>query len=75
MNAAEPAAGAALAFLELGDGAGDVVLAGGLLLDLNVPADPFVTGQRREAFPGGSGARGSLEGLAQVVGKLVDGAL
>lgn len=74
MDAADPTARAALALLEFGDGALDVVVASSFLLDFGVPADPLVASQGRETLPGDNGARRGREGPAQVVGKLVNGA-
>lgn len=51
MDAANPAARSALAFLYFCDGALDVVLARGSLLYGDVPADELITGEWRETLP------------------------
>ena len=51
MNTARPAAGAALAFFQLRNGARDMLLARLKFLDRNTPADPFVARKRRQALP------------------------
>src|SRR5271165_1648482 len=50
--AARPAAGPALAFLQLFPGPPNAALPGGLLLGILDPADELVAGQRRDVIPG-----------------------
>lgn len=57
VDAAYPAAGSAFTFLQLGDGPFDVGLPGGRLLDGNIPANPLIAGQRRQAVPYGPSGR------------------
>jgi hypothetical protein len=50
--APRPAAGPALAFLELLLGPADAAFSGHLLLGIVDPADELVAGQRRDVLPG-----------------------
>lgn len=74
MNAAYPAAWSALAFLNLCDCTLDVIFSRGGLFYRDVPADKFVTSERREAFPGVYSCGRSEQGFFEVCRKFVDGA-
>ena len=69
--APRPAAGPALAFLQLLLGAPNAALSGGLLLGILDPADELVAGQGRDVLPGIKCRRVGDQRLTQVRGKLM----
>ena len=69
--APRPAAGSALAFLELLLSAANAAFPGHLLLGILDPADELVAGQRRDVLPGIEGRGIGDQCLAQVRWKLV----
>jgi len=66
MDAANPAARAPHAFLELGDDTLHVLVPRLLLLDRNGPANPFVARQRRDVLPRSKRFCISSEGFPEV---------
>src|SRR5262245_36448784 len=73
MWAAGPAAGAALSRRELLERSSDSAAARHFLLGRDNPTDPFVPGQRCQAFPDGLCRLDCAEGFAQVRRHLVHG--
>jgi hypothetical protein len=51
VDAADPAAWPALAYLQFFNRSFDMVFSGRLLLDGNIPANPLIARQWRKAFP------------------------
>ena len=74
MRAAGPAAGAAIAFLQLRTDAGYMLLTSFWLFDGDGPADPFITCEGSNVLPLGSRLGISEKGLAQVWRNSVDDA-
>jgi hypothetical protein len=72
MRAPRPAAGPALAFLQLFLGPANAAFSGRLLLGILDPADELVAGQRRDVLPGIERGGVGDQRVTQVCWKLVD---
>ena len=75
MDAAGPAAGPLLTFLQFCAGALDAALAGLGLLRVFDPADEFVAAERRETLPKRKQSRVRTQRCLKIFSRLVDGAV